>query len=122
MRTAEPLQVYISVVTLGEIRKGIECCDDAAKKATLEAWLTNNQRKELQKHERGGYESLVEIPITKREAMNRSSLLGRREKQRRSRKMHTNQVHKIPWAQRTSFASAIVEGKEAPYTATSPER
>ncbi len=42
MRTVDPLQVYISVVTLGELRKGIECCNDAAKKATLESWLTND--------------------------------------------------------------------------------
>ncbi len=42
LRSVDPTQVYISVVTLGEIRKGIECCTNAVKKATLEAWLTND--------------------------------------------------------------------------------
>jgi hypothetical protein len=42
MRTVDPLQVYVSVVTLGEIRKGIECCADATRKAALEAWLSND--------------------------------------------------------------------------------
>jgi predicted nucleic acid-binding protein len=40
MRAVDPLNVYISVVTLGELRKGIECCSDSVKKANLEAWLT----------------------------------------------------------------------------------
>lgn len=38
----DPLQVYISVVTLGEIRKGIECSAGGARKAGLEAWLTSD--------------------------------------------------------------------------------
>ena len=42
LKGVDPSQVYISVVTLGEIRTGIECCTDGAKKARLEAWLTND--------------------------------------------------------------------------------
>ncbi len=42
LRGVDPEQVYISVVTLGEIRKRIECSTDGAKKAPLEAWLTND--------------------------------------------------------------------------------
>jgi predicted nucleic acid-binding protein len=34
MRSVDPMQVYITVVTLGEIRKGVECCGDSAKRAT----------------------------------------------------------------------------------------
>jgi toxin FitB len=41
LRGVDPVQVYISVVTLGEIRKGIERCDAGVKKARLEAWFTN---------------------------------------------------------------------------------
>jgi predicted nucleic acid-binding protein len=41
LKSVEPAHVYISVITLGEIRKGIECCSESAKKAALEAWLTN---------------------------------------------------------------------------------
>lgn len=42
LRAVDPLLVYISVVTLGELRKGIECCVDSTRKATLEAWLSND--------------------------------------------------------------------------------
>jgi toxin FitB len=47
LRAVDPLQVYISVVTLGEIRKGIECCTEGTKKARLEAWLTNDVAQQL---------------------------------------------------------------------------
>jgi predicted nucleic acid-binding protein len=41
LQTVNPLEVYISVVTMGEIRQGIESCTDSARKASLEAWITN---------------------------------------------------------------------------------
>ena len=41
----QPLeQLYISVVTLAEIRFGIECVDDANRRAELGGWLTNKIR------------------------------------------------------------------------------
>lgn len=37
----DPQTVYISVITIGEIRKGIEKLQDAKRKATLTHWLEN---------------------------------------------------------------------------------
>ena len=43
--TAQPLeQLYISAVTLAEIRFGIEVIKDALKRAELQGWLTNRVR------------------------------------------------------------------------------
>ena len=42
---AQPLeQLYVSVVTLAEIRFGIECVGDANRRAELGDWLTNKIR------------------------------------------------------------------------------
>ena len=42
---AQPLeQMYVSTVTLAEIRFGIELVTDAAKRAELHAWLTHKVR------------------------------------------------------------------------------
>ena len=35
----DPESIYLSVITIGEIRKGIEKLEDSNKKETLEAWL-----------------------------------------------------------------------------------
>jgi predicted nucleic acid-binding protein len=37
----DPDSVYLSVITIGEIRKGIEKLPDSPRKATLQAWLTD---------------------------------------------------------------------------------
>lgn len=39
--SVEVAQVHLSVVTLGELRKGIETLEDRRKAASLEAWLTS---------------------------------------------------------------------------------
>jgi toxin FitB len=42
---SQPLErLYISVVTLAEIRFGIECVSDANRRGELAAWLTNKVR------------------------------------------------------------------------------
>lgn len=41
LKTVDPAYVYISVVTLGELRKGIELLTDRGRVAKLEAWLTS---------------------------------------------------------------------------------
>lgn len=41
LRTENPSDVYLSVVTLGELRKGIELLGDRIRAARLEAWLTS---------------------------------------------------------------------------------
>lgn len=41
LKSVEPSQAYLSVVTLGELRKGIEVLEDHAKAARLQAWLTS---------------------------------------------------------------------------------
>ena len=38
----EPRSAYLSVVTIGEIRKGIEKVSDPTRKAVLEAWLADD--------------------------------------------------------------------------------
>jgi predicted nucleic acid-binding protein len=37
----DPDSVYLSVITIGEIRKGVEKLPDSPRKATLQAWLTD---------------------------------------------------------------------------------
>jgi tRNA(fMet)-specific endonuclease VapC len=37
----DPDSVYLSVITIGEIRKGIEKLPDSPRKATLQTWLTD---------------------------------------------------------------------------------
>lgn len=37
--TADESLLYLSVVTVGEIRKGISSCPDGARRAQLKAWL-----------------------------------------------------------------------------------
>jgi predicted nucleic acid-binding protein len=39
MATADESLLYLSVVTVGEIRKGISCCQDGARRAQLKAGL-----------------------------------------------------------------------------------
>ena len=41
LKGVDPSQVYLSVITLGELRKGIEVLEDRAKAANLEAWLAS---------------------------------------------------------------------------------
>jgi len=38
----DPLDLFISVLTFGEIKKGIERLPDSAKKATLDNWLNHD--------------------------------------------------------------------------------
>jgi toxin FitB len=48
---AQPLeQMYVSTVTLAEIRFGIELVADAAKRAELHAWLTHKVRPMFEQH------------------------------------------------------------------------
>lgn len=42
IKSAEPSQVYLSVVTLGELRKDVELLADRSRAAKLEAWLTSS--------------------------------------------------------------------------------
>lgn len=42
LQSMEPTQIYLSVVTIGEVRKGIECCSDTTRKARLATWLIND--------------------------------------------------------------------------------
>ena len=44
MKAVDPSRVYLSVVTLGELRKGIELLADRAKATALESWLTADVR------------------------------------------------------------------------------
>lgn len=39
LHDVDPTDVYLSVVTLGEIRKGIELCSDPHQRTALDAWL-----------------------------------------------------------------------------------
>jgi predicted nucleic acid-binding protein len=41
LKAVNPSDVYLSVVTLGELRKGIELLRDRVRAARLEAWLTS---------------------------------------------------------------------------------
>jgi predicted nucleic acid-binding protein len=38
----DPSSVYLSVITIGELRKGIEKLPDSQRKATLQAWLNDD--------------------------------------------------------------------------------
>jgi toxin FitB len=40
--TRDPQSIYLSVITIGEIRKGIEKLPDSQRKATLHAWLADD--------------------------------------------------------------------------------
>lgn len=42
LRDADAAHVYLSVISLGEIRKGVELLADRHKKAALESWLTSD--------------------------------------------------------------------------------
>lgn len=41
LKSVDPSRVYLSVFTLGELRKGIDLLGDRAKAAVLESWLTS---------------------------------------------------------------------------------
>ena len=42
MHEVDPTNVYLSVVTLGELRAGIELLKDKSRAAALESWLTSD--------------------------------------------------------------------------------
>lgn len=42
LRDADAARIYLSVISLGEIRKGIDLLADRHKKAALEVWLTSD--------------------------------------------------------------------------------
>jgi tRNA(fMet)-specific endonuclease VapC len=42
LNQVEPETVYLSVITVGELQKGIERLDDGTRKTSLQAWLAND--------------------------------------------------------------------------------
>ena len=71
----DPQQIYLSVITLGEIRKGIEKLEPSKRKNTLQTWLENDLL--LRFH---GRIAEIDAPIMLRWG----ALMGRLEKSGRS--------------------------------------
>jgi len=50
IESIDPENVYLSVITVGELKKGIEKLPDSPRKTALEAWLINDLLVRFQDH------------------------------------------------------------------------
>jgi len=50
IESIDPQNVYLSVITVGELKKGIEKLPDSPRKTALEAWLINDLLVRFQDH------------------------------------------------------------------------
>jgi tRNA(fMet)-specific endonuclease VapC len=50
IESIDPQNVYLSVITVGELKKGIEKLPDSRRKTALEAWLINDLLVRFQNH------------------------------------------------------------------------